>query len=138
MMLRVPRGDDDAHPRHRPADTMAALRVLQVLEPPDGGVAVHVKRLVEGLVEQGHEVDAVVSRRGTLAHELRGLGAGTITADFAPELFAPGHDLRALRTAGAVLRSGRWDVVHTHGNKAGVLARPAARLADMPVVHTPH
>jgi glycosyltransferase involved in cell wall biosynthesis len=37
-----------------------------------------------------------------------------------------------------VLRRGRWDVVHTHGNKAGVLARPLASRRGLPVVHTPH
>lgn len=119
-------------------DTMAALRVLLVLEPPDGGVAVHVRRLVGGLVERGHQVDAIVSRRGPFAEDLRGLGARAETADFVPEMLAPGHDARALRTVCSALRRRRWDVVHTHGNKAGVLARPGARIAGMPVVHTPH
>lgn len=117
---------------------MAALRVLQVLEPPEGGVAVHVRRLVEGLVERGHQVDAIVSRRGHLAEDLPALGARAVTADFVPDMLAPGHDARALRTVCGAVRTRRWDVVHTHGNKAGALARPAAKLAGMPVVHTPH
>lgn len=46
--------------------------------------------------------------------------------------------LALLRLAGRI-RRGRFDVVHTHSSKAGILGRIAARLAGAPVVvHTAH
>jgi glycosyltransferase involved in cell wall biosynthesis len=114
------------------------LRVLQVLEPPDGGIPHHVRALTGGLLERGHAVDAVVSNRGGLAGDLQDLGAGVVALDLRPQILAAGADVRALRALAAILRSGRWDVVHTHGNKAGVLGRVTARLAGLPVVHSPH
>lgn len=52
---------------------------------------------------------------------------------------SPVHDLRALVKLVAIMRRERYDIVHTHSSKAGVLGRIAARLAGVPcVVHTIH
>ena len=49
----------------------------------------------------------------------------------------PVLDPVALAALAGVFRRGRYDVVHTHSSKAGVLGRLAARLARVPlVVHT--
>ncbi len=51
----------------------------------------------------------------------------------------PLTDLRALVALVRLLRKGRFDVVHTHSSKAGILGRIAARIAGVPVVvHTLH
>jgi len=52
---------------------------------------------------------------------------------------SPIRDLRATRQLLNLMRRERFDVVHTHTAKAGMLGRLAARLARVPVViHTPH
>lgn len=53
---------------------------------------------------------------------------------------APVNDGRALLELVRVLRRERFDLIHTHMSKAGVLGRAAARLADRSavVVHTAH
>lgn len=51
---------------------------------------------------------------------------------------APISDLRALAALRAAIRSFRPQVVHTHSSKAGILGRFAARLEDVPAVHTIH
>ena len=52
---------------------------------------------------------------------------------------APLADLRALLAIARLLRRERFDVVHTHSSKAGLLGRYAARLAGVPaIVHTLH
>lgn len=52
---------------------------------------------------------------------------------------APLSDVRALWTLYRLCARERYDVVHTHNAKAGVLGRMAARLAGVPLtVHTAH
>lgn len=114
------------------------MRILHVLEPADGGVATHVRTLAREQLARGHEVEAVVADRGSLATDLRVLGAAVTTLDLRPELAAPVADARAVSVLRRFLRERRWDVVHTHGNKAGVLARPLAHRLGLPVVHAPH
>lgn len=115
-----------------------ALRILHVLEPPNGGVATHVRDLVRGQLRAGHVVDAVVCERGPLAGDLRALGAGVAALDLRAELWAPRPDARAARRLAALMRLRRWDLVHSHESKAGVLARPPARALGLAVVHSPH
>ena len=51
----------------------------------------------------------------------------------------PVRDAVAARRLYALLRSGQFDVVHTHTAKAGALGRMAARRAEVPwIVHTYH
>jgi glycosyltransferase involved in cell wall biosynthesis len=51
----------------------------------------------------------------------------------------PLRDARALAALSRLVRRGRYDIVHTHTTKAGLLGRLAARAARAPVVvHTPH
>ncbi|MEU5992478.1 glycosyltransferase [Spirillospora sp. NPDC047418] len=52
---------------------------------------------------------------------------------------SPRDDLAALRTLTEVLADGRYDVVHTHSAKGGVIGRVAAARAGVPrIVHTWH
>jgi glycosyltransferase involved in cell wall biosynthesis len=51
----------------------------------------------------------------------------------------PGADARALIDLAWLMRRERYDVVHTHSSKAGLVGRLAARMAGVPVVvHTIH
>ena len=115
-----------------------SVRVLHVLEPPDGGVAQAVLDLASGLPELG------------VTCEVAG-PAGSPVADRAGELGVPFHalpydrgygdpraDARALRAITRLARSGRFDIVHGHAAKAGMLARVAARAARLPAVYSPH
>ena len=52
---------------------------------------------------------------------------------------SPLADVRAIWEMWRILKKGRYDIVHTHTSKAGLVGRVAARLAGVPVViHTPH
>jgi glycosyltransferase involved in cell wall biosynthesis len=93
-------------------------RIALVCEPPDGGVAEHVRRLAAGLPEHGYEPVVLDSR----------------VLPFRRDYRHPHRDLQAL---GALVRRLRgFDLVHAHAAKAGVLARLAA--GRRPVVYTPH
>lgn len=91
------------------------------------------------LIARGHSVDAVVcSGADALSDDLRALGVGVAEVPFRPEMVAPFADLRSAGSLARLLAPRRWDVVHTHGNKGGLLGRPLARMLGMPVVHSPH
>ena len=76
---------------------------------------------------------------GTLHAEAYAAG---VDLQLLPELvrpIAPRADAVALARLVAFMRRGRYDVVHTHSSKGGILGRLAARLAGVPIiVHTAH
>jgi len=111
--------------------------VLQVFEPPDGGVPDHVEQLSLGLVARGHTVEVA----GTKGARLAGSLAGAVAyheLPFVRSYREPARDLAALRAIHGIIRSGEVDLVHAHSAKAGVLGRVAARAAGVPSVYTPH
>ncbi len=73
-----------------------------------------------------------------LALELRGKMEAVEIPELVREI-SPRKDLVALLKLYRFIRRGRFDLVHTHTSKAGILGRVAARLARVPsLVHTPH
>jgi glycosyltransferase involved in cell wall biosynthesis len=76
---------------------------------------------------------------GSLREEATAAGLRLVEIPTLVRSIAPVVDLRALWALYRVLRRGRFDIVHTHSSKAGILGRIAARLAGVPaVVHTLH
>lgn len=109
--------------------------VLEVLAPPDGGVAEHVLRLVEGLGPRGWRAEVAATRGSEYVPRLRALG---VTVHELPFTRAPGPgDVAAARALRAIDRAGRFDVVHAHSSKAGALVRGALPRARR-FVYTPH
>jgi glycosyltransferase involved in cell wall biosynthesis len=107
-------------------------RVALICEPPDGGVAEHVAQLALGLGAHGHE--PVVFASAGFRHAAR---VGEVhTLPFGRDYAHPHRDAETLRVLARELR--RFDLVHVHAAKAGVVGRIAARLARRPVVYTPH
>jgi glycosyltransferase involved in cell wall biosynthesis len=105
-------------------------RVALVCEPPDGGVAEHVIRLVEGLPKHGYEPILLVPpefKHDTLNH---------VALPFRRDYGHPREDARSLKRIVQVARTA--DLVHSHSAKAGVLGRLAATVAGKPAVYTPH
>lgn len=113
-------------------------RVLLTFEPPDGGVAEHVLQLARALPERGFEVEL----------------AGPMEADFVygqlpPEIpvhriaFQRGYgdpkaDLKSAFQLAGVVKRGRYDLVHAHSAKAGVVTRAVLAGRKPPVVYSPH
>jgi glycosyltransferase involved in cell wall biosynthesis len=110
-------------------------RVALVCEPPDGGVAAHVRWLARGLPTHGYEPVVVVPCNFAHLDELASV-CEVVTLPFRRDYTRPHDDLRDLASLLRVLRG--TALVHAHSAKAGVLARVAARLVRRPAVYTPH
>jgi L-malate glycosyltransferase len=118
----------------RPANT--TLRVCHVIGADLwAGAETQVVSTMSYLVEQsGITLTAVLFNDGRLADELRRLGVGVVVLD-ETRTSTLGIFLGLVR----VLRAHRFDLVHLHKYKDGVLGSIAARMAGVPcIVRTMH
>lgn len=113
-------------------------RVLQLFEPPDGGVAQHVLDLSLGLGDHGWEVELAGSGDAIIWPTVEQAGLTVHRFGFVHGYRRPSSDVRVLRRLVPFLRAHRYDLVHCHSSKAGVSGRVAAGFARTPAVYTPH
>jgi len=96
-----------------------------------------------GLRKLGHEVDLVsgpqTGPEGSLADQARAAGVPIIFVDELRRAPNPWFDVSAGTALRRLFMSRRYDVVHTHSGKAGLIGRIAAKMARVPIiVHTIH
>ena len=90
------------------------------------------------LRQEGYDVTAI-SAPGRWVSEIEGEGIRFIPWTSATRAWDPRADARAFRELLRILRRERFDVVHTHDPKPGVLGRIAARAVGVPcIVNTVH
>jgi glycosyltransferase involved in cell wall biosynthesis len=112
-----------------------APTVLQVLQPPDGGVAEHVLRLSSGLARRGFEVEAAIPPDSAIGAALA--ASGTFVHEL-PLVRRPGAaDLAAARALRRLDARRRYALVHAHSAKAGALTR-AVLPRRRRLIYTPH
>jgi glycosyltransferase involved in cell wall biosynthesis len=119
-------------------------RVLHIITRLIVGGAQENTMLTAAMLESGRfQVDVVAGPQtgpeGSLIEEVRSRGVPlTIEPSLVREV-NPVKDLAALLRLTALIRRGRYAIVHTHSSKAGILGRWAAWLARTPIiVHTVH
>jgi len=123
---------------------VAKKRLLQVITRSDwaGGQKV-LYALVYGLKHyypEEFEVEVACGKHdGKLIPELEKLGVKVhIVEDLVREI-SPVKDVKAFFQLRRITKKGKYDVVHLHSSKAGVLGRIAAKLSGVPtVVYTVH
>lgn len=113
-------------------------RCLLVYEPPDGGVAQNVLQLARGLREQGWEPYVAGPEMTAIDGPLEEAGVPQVRLPLHSGFSTPASDALALRRLTGLLRHRRFDVVHLHSAKAGVLGRIAAKTTSTPAVYSPH
>lgn len=112
------------------------LRIAQVAT---SGVSVMLLLLdqIKALEADGHNVVAVCAP-GPWVQNVRGAGVKVEAVAMEREI-APLRDIRSTGALARLFREHKFDVVHTHTPKAGLIGPLAARLAGVPhVVHTIH
>jgi glycosyltransferase involved in cell wall biosynthesis len=106
---------------------------------PFGGAQRNTLLTVAGLARAGEATDLVCGPGGRLIDAAREAGVTVHVLDTLVRPIDPWCDLRALAALVRRCRAGRYDVVHTHSVKAGLLGRLAAWLTGVPlIVHTIH
>jgi glycosyltransferase involved in cell wall biosynthesis len=85
------------------------------------------------LRDEGFDVTGI-SAPGEWADDLRIEGIEHIEWRNATRAWNPAADVRAFLELVEILRRGRFDIVHTHNPKPGLMGRVAAKLAGVPVV----
>lgn len=106
-----------------------------------GGAQENTVATCLGLKRLGHEVDLVIGPQtgpeGSLLSQVSDLPV--IVVNNLRREPNPWHDVRACIALIRLFRERRYDIIHTHSGKAGIIGRLAARLAGVPVVvHTIH
>ena len=93
---------------------------------------------LRGLRDAGFDVTAI-SADGPWVPEIQAEGIRHLAWPHATRAWDPEADLRAFAELVRIFRRERFDLVHTHNPKPGVLGRVAARVAGIPrVVNTVH
>lgn len=119
---------------------MARTRVCHVVVRPElYGAQRSMLDLVRGLDRERFECSVICAGEGPLTRVLSAEGIGYILAPALTSPVRPHRDLRALFQLLGIMRSRRFDLVHTHTSKGGLLGRLAARMAGVPrVIHHVH
>lgn len=117
------------------------MRILHVTEALAAGVGRHVCDLATGLTARGHQIEVLYSPARAdplLLDELLAtphVRTCAVRMRRAPHLsdFAAGAHILA-----HLVRRRRFDVVHAHSSKAGMLVRVAGPLSGARLIYTPH
>ena len=124
--------------------TVRKIRVLHIITRLDaGGSATNTLETVRRLDPARFEVDLISGRTvdpsGQVEAFIARYGIRCLFIDDLLRDLHPLKDLKAFVRLFLEIRRGRYDIVHTHSSKAGIIGRWAARLAGVTyVVHTPH
>jgi glycosyltransferase involved in cell wall biosynthesis len=139
-------GETANAPAFAPARTRALrpLRVLHVITRMMVGGAQENTMLSCALIDPALYSSTLLTGpetgvEGSLHEEAAARGVRVIVEPSLVRRISPWHDLVATLKLRRVMRDGRYDIVHTHSSKAGILGRIAARLSGVPaIVHTAH
>ncbi|MBO9532539.1 MAG: glycosyltransferase [Solirubrobacteraceae bacterium] len=114
-------------------------KILLTFEPPDGGVAEHVLQLARELPSRGFEVELAGPLDGEFVYGQLDGSIPIHRLDYRRGYGDPKADARTARQLAALVHRGRYDLVHAHSAKAGVLARAVLAGRSSPaVVYSPH
>lgn len=109
-------------------------RVLQVIGGGEiGGAERHVLGLLTGLSAYGYDSSLICLCAGPFCEKAAESGINSITIEMKGKL-----DITKIAPLREYMRRERIDIVHTHGVRANLVARKAAKALRLPVVTTFH
>lgn len=112
----------------------ARVKVLLLLTLSEWGGAQHIVYLLAKHLSDEYDITVACAPGGALIEKLRNESVCVVEIPQLTRLPSPWCDLRALFRLYLWMRRERFDLVHTHSTKAGLLGRLAAKLAGVPAV----
>jgi len=117
------------------------MRICHVITKPElGGAQVSTLNLVSNLPKDRYNISVITSYEGLLKPEFQGIK--DINSYFSPFLIRslnPMLDIFAFIHIYLIYRRNKYEIVHTHSSKAGIIGRCAAKFARVPhIIHTVH
>lgn len=115
-------------------------KVAQVITQSEiGGAQIHVLLLSEELKEKGYTVEVLAADGVGLKEKLISKNINFITLPNMVREISPIKDFKNIIDLIRIFKREKYDVVHCHSSKAGLVARIAARLAGVDrIVYTAH
>ncbi len=107
---------------------MKSIKVLHVVRPAEGGMKAHLLLLAAGQQARGCRVEVACPGETALSRELKGCGITVHPVSLVGPL-SPAIDLKCVIQLRDLILRGKYDIVHFHGSKAGLVGRAAAVLA---------
>jgi glycosyltransferase involved in cell wall biosynthesis len=102
-------------------------RVLHVVRPAAGGMKAHVLQLAAGLGAYGFECHIACPGEADIVQPALAAGVEVKPVPIVGPL-RPLRDLEAVLVVMDIVRHGRYEIVHSHGAKAGLIGRLGAML----------
>jgi glycosyltransferase involved in cell wall biosynthesis len=109
-------------------------KVLLLVTLSEWGGAQHIVYLLAKHLRKEYEITVACAPNGELIKKLRQENIRVIELSALCRNLQPWHDLQALWQLYRLMKRERFDVVHAHSTKAGLLGRIAARLAGVSVI----
>lgn len=109
-------------------------KILQMVTLSEWGGAQHIVYLLAKYLRQDYEITVACAPGGPLGDRLRAEGIRVIEIQGLCRNPHPIRDLRALWKLYQLMKRERFDLVHTHSTKAGLLGRLAAAWARVPII----
>ncbi|MCB0009601.1 MAG: glycosyltransferase, partial [Anaerolineales bacterium] len=114
--------------------TTHRVRILHLITKlPYGGAQDNTLLSIAGLDRAVYDVDIASSPGGDWDERARAVARQRLSLHQLQHQMAPARDLLAIAELVRLLRRERYDILHTHSSKAGLLGRIAGRLARVPL-----
>ena len=117
---------------------MKRIKVLHIITRlANGGGDENTLYTIKGLDSSRYDIDLMIGEENDpimMASLNLPEGVDLIQVKGLLRNISPYHDLLALLRIYRIIKAGKYDIVHTHIAKAGILGRLAARMAGVPII----
>lgn len=119
---------------------MKVYKILHIITRSQrGGAEINTLKTIKGLADFGFNCDLMVGRDSDIEFIDNKINKNVFINKHLVRAINPIKDIAALLAIYKLIKKEKYDLVHTHLAKAGILGRLAAKLAGAPVIiHTLH